>query len=80
MVSVQKVNLFPSIVLMQNGSIKSVLKSSKTKNNLTIKNMELKPARNLHFSKGVTPRFLSKKLTLFPSFVLMQNRTVKSVV
>ena len=34
MVFVKKLNVFPSIVLMQSGSIKRILKSSKTKRGL----------------------------------------------
>ena len=47
---------------------------------LGYKNIDLKKPLNLHFSKGVSPWFfLKKKMEVFPSFVLMQKGSRKSV-
>ena len=53
---------------------------SKKKLNFSSKKSDLKKAQNLRLFKGVSPWFLPQKLKLFPCFVLMQNRAIKSVL
>ena len=66
MVFVKKLNLFPFIVLMQNESIKRVLKGGKRKSlNLTTKNIDIKRGQKFALFKGVRPRFYSKNEHFF---------------
>ena len=61
-------DIFPSFVYMQNGpdSRKSVWLSSRKKMKLfRLEQYRFKKNPNLHFSKGVSAWFLSKKLTFF---------------
>ena len=68
----QKTEIFPSFVFMQNRPTKSVLwKTSR----FSLWKPRLKNDAKLHFSKGVSPWFSSKKWKVF-----MKNRPRKSVL